>query len=95
MVKASIVVLALVLPSLLGYALAAPSIVMSPVAFVADGVDGFEELGGPKGITTVTIGSSTYALAAASNDDGVQIVDITDPFNPRPCCGRNRRGGRV
>ena len=84
MVKASIVVLALVLPSLLGYALAAPSIVMSPVAFVADGVDGFEELGGPKGITTVTIGSSTYALAAASNDDGVQIVDITDPFNPSP-----------
>ncbi len=84
MMKALIVVLALVLPSLLGYALATPSIAMSPVAFVADGVDGFEELGGPKGITTVTIGSSTYALVAAYDDDGVQIVDITDPFNPSP-----------
>ena len=82
--KASIVVLALVLPSLLGYAFAAPSIVMSPVAFVADGVDGFEELGGPKGITTVTIGSSTYALVAAYDDDGVQIINITDPYDPNP-----------
>ena len=83
--KASVVAaLALALPGLLGYALAAPSIVTSPVAFVADGVDGFEELEGPKGITAVTIGSSTYALAAAYNDDGVQIIDITDPFNPSP-----------
>ena len=84
MMKAPIVVLALVLPSLLGYAFAAPSIVMSPVAFVADGVDGFEELGGPKGITTVTIGSSTYALVAAYDDDGVQIINITDPYDPNP-----------
>ena len=85
MVKTSVALtLALVLPSLLGYALAAPSIVTSPVAFVADGADGFEELGGIKGITAVTIGSSTYALAAAHGDDGVQIIDITDPSNPSP-----------
>ena len=69
---------------LLGYAIAAPSVVLSQVAFVADGVDGFEELAGPKGITVATIGSSTYALVSAYNDNGVQIIDITDPFNPSP-----------
>ena len=69
---------------LLGYAIAAPSVVLSPVAFVVDGADGFEELAGPKGITVATIGSSTYALVSAYNDNGVQIIDITDPFNPSP-----------
>ena len=85
MMKISVVVvLALMLPGLLGYALAAPVITTSPVAFVTDGADGFEELEGPKGITAVTIGSSTYALAASYRDNGVQIIDITDPFNPVP-----------
>ena len=85
MMKISVVVvLALMLPGLLGYALAAPVITTSPVAFVTDGADGFEELEGPKGITAVTIGSSTYALAASYSDNGVQIMDITDPFNPVP-----------
>ena len=85
MVKRYLVVtLALVLPSLLGYALAAPSIVVSPVAFVTDGEGGFEELGGPKGITTVTIGQSTYALVAAYEDDGFQVINITDPYSPSP-----------
>ena len=69
---------------MLGYAIAAPSVVLSPAAFVVDGVDGFEELDGPKGITVATIGSSTYALASAYDDDGVQIIDITDPFDPSP-----------
>ena len=85
MMKISVVVvLALMLPGLLGYALAAPVITTSPVAFVTDGADGFEELEGPKGITAVTIGSSTYALVASYRDNGVQIMDITDPFNPVP-----------
>ena len=69
---------------MLGYAIAAPSVVLSPAAFVVDGVDGFEELDGPKGITVATIGSSTYALVSAYDDDGVQIIDITDPFDPSP-----------
>ena len=84
MMKALIVVLALVLPSLLGYVSATSSIVVSPVAFVTDGEDGFEELGGPKGIATVAIGSSTYALVAAYDDDGFQVINITDPYNPGP-----------
>ena len=79
-----VIVLMLMLPGLLGYALAAPAIITSPVAFVTDGVDGFEELEGAKGITAVTIGSSTYALAASYRDNGVQIIDITDPFHPIP-----------
>ncbi len=79
-----VMALALVLPGLLGYALAAPSIVASPVAFVTDGEDGFEELGGPKGVATVAIGPSTYALVAAYEDDGFQVIDITDPYSPGP-----------
>ena len=33
-------------------------------------------------ITTATIGGSTYALVTAFDDDGVQIINITDPYNP-------------
>ena len=35
-------------------------------------------------ITTVTLGSSTFALVASFHDDGVQIIDIIDPYNPIP-----------
>ena len=79
-----VVTLASTLLGLYGYAFASSVIITSPIAFVTDGVDGFEELEGPKGITTVTIGSSTYALAASYKDDGVQIIDITDPYHPSP-----------
>ena len=73
-----------ILLGLSGYAHAAPSIITSPVAYVEDGIGGFEELGSPKGIDTVTVGPSTYAIVAAYGDNGVQIIDITDPSNPRP-----------
>ena len=39
------------------------------------------ELGGALGIATFTSGGSTYAAVAAANDDGVQILDITDPHD--------------
>ncbi len=63
-----------------------------PTASFDDGdtvtVDGtpktFDELRGAEGITTVKIGTSTYALVAAWNDDGVQIINITNPANPVP-----------
>ena len=42
----------------------------------------YPTLGGAISITTTTIGGSTYALVASSNDDGVQIINITDPYNP-------------
>ena len=52
------------------------------VSFVTDNVDSFDELDGAGGITTVTVGESTYALVASFRDNGVQIIDITDPENP-------------
>ena len=55
----------------------------SLVTYVADGAN-YTELEDPFHVTTVTIDSSTYALVAAFDDDGVQIIDITDPSNPTP-----------
>ena len=49
---------------------------------VIDGQDNFEALGGARDIAITTIGSSTYALVTSQPDDGVQIIDITDPYNP-------------
>jgi hypothetical protein len=50
-------------------------------ASVTDGVT-FDELAGAHGITTVVIGSNTYALVASQTDNGVQIIDITTPGSP-------------
>ena len=53
-----------------------------------DGVNGFTELGTAVDVATFTIGSSTYAIvvahderAGAIDDNGVQIIDISDPTN--------------
>ena len=54
----------------------------TPVSSITDGVDGYTELRGAASITTTTIGSSTYALVASSDDSAVQIIDITDPTDP-------------
>ena len=62
---------------------AAPTAVASISDGDSDGGTGtFDELDGAIGITTVTIGSSTYALVASQTDDGVQIINITDPTAP-------------
>ncbi|WP_198412987.1 hypothetical protein, partial [Synechococcus sp. UW140] len=51
-----------------------------------DGTDGdgntFDELDGPFSVTTVAIGGSTYALVASYDDNGLQIVDISNPATP-------------
>jgi len=44
-----------------------------------DGENSFTELEGPLDVATFTIGSSTYAIVASSADNGVQIIDISDP----------------
>ena len=44
-----------------------------------DGVNGFTELNGARGVDTFVIGASTYAIVTAKVDDGVQIIDISDP----------------
>ena len=56
----------------------------APASAITDGRDGFTELDGPYGITITTIGASTYAIVASVWGDGVQIIDITDPYNPTP-----------
>ena len=52
------------------------------VSAVSDEENGFTELDGARGITTTVIGDSTYALVASFDDDGIQIIDITDPASP-------------
>ena len=49
-----------------------------------DGQDGFTTIAGARSIATTTIDSSTYALVVSNNDNGVQIIDITNPYNPTP-----------
>ena len=39
----------------------------------------FTELSGARSITTITIDSSHYAIVASGTDQGVQIIDITEP----------------
>ena len=48
---------------------------------ITDGTQ-YPTLNGAASITTTTIGGSTYALVAANLDDGVQIINIDDPYNP-------------
>eukprot|EP01043_Picozoa_sp_COSAG02_P013397 COSAG02_NODE_535_length_20660_cov_37.561111_6_plen_591_part_01 len=47
-----------------------------------NGVNGFTELDGPTGVATFVVGGGTYAIVAAAGDDGIQIVDISDPSAP-------------
>ena len=46
----------------------------------ADGGN-FPELEGAFGVDVFTVGSSTYAIVTGYDDDGVQIIDISDPAN--------------
>ena len=43
-----------------------------------DGVNGFTELDGARGVDTFTIGTSTYAIVTAYDDDGVQMVKFVN-----------------
>ena len=63
----------------------------NPAQISAIANDGeYATLYGTRSITTVTLGTSTFALLAASTPyaadpkNGVQIIDVTDPFNPTP-----------
>ena len=55
----------------------------TPTAAITDDGDK-TALFAPTAITTVVIGGVPYALIAANGDDGVQIIDISDPHNPTP-----------
>eukprot|EP01043_Picozoa_sp_COSAG02_P039979 COSAG02_NODE_3198_length_7186_cov_9.288557_5_plen_664_part_00 len=55
-----------------------------PVSSATDGEGGFTELRGANAVSTFERGESTYAIVAAIDDDGIQIVDVSDPSNPVP-----------
>src|SRR5574338_482463 len=46
-----------------------------------DGANGFTQLDGALGVDTFTIGCNTYAIVASVTDDGVQIINVSDPAN--------------
>ena len=39
-------------------------------------------LGGASGVDVISVGDKTYAMVAASDDAGVQMLDVTDPSSP-------------
>ncbi|MYK87896.1 MAG: hypothetical protein F4018_05870, partial [Acidobacteria bacterium] len=53
-------------------------------AQVTDEMDGFTELEGPKGIAAHEIAGSRFLVVTSSEDDGVQVINVTDPWNPQP-----------
>ena len=53
-----------------------------PVGDLADESDTL--LDGARGITTFQSAGRTYAVVAAYGDDGIQILDLTDPYNVTP-----------
>ncbi len=45
---------------------------------------GMLELDNPRGVAVHQIGDRYYAVVAAAHDDGIEAVDVTDPYNPVP-----------
>ncbi len=56
----------------------------SPVSAVFDGEGGFEALAVPYEVKAFDVGARTYAIVSSGEDNGVQIMDITDPGSPTP-----------
>ncbi|MCB1044840.1 MAG: hypothetical protein KDC35_18010 [Acidobacteria bacterium] len=46
-----------------------------------DGVNGFTELNGATGVATFTVATVPYAIVVSDVDDGVQIINLSDPSN--------------
>ena len=57
-------------------------IVLDHVYTIADGVGNYTELEGASGVEVFERGGRAYAVVAASGDNGVQLIDITDPNRP-------------
>ena len=52
-------------------------------------------LNDPRGVVVHTIGNRHYAVVAADKDDGVQIVDVTDPATPVAKANVGHASGRL
>ena len=57
----------------------------SPIASLTD--TALTELDGAIGVDTFTTADRTYAVVAANDDDGIQIIDLTNPARPFPAAG--------
>ena len=55
-----------------------------PVASLFDGSGGYDALGGASDIEVTSSSGNTYALVAGWADNGIQVIDVTDPTNPSP-----------
>ncbi len=55
-----------------------------PVSAVFDNFEGFSALDGAHGVEVFEKGGRIYAIVTAGDDDGVQIMDITNPMQPVP-----------
>ena len=52
------------------------------VSSATDGEHGFTKLAGARGVSIVVLGPVTYAVVTGSFDNGVQLIDVSDPFKP-------------
>ena len=55
-----------------------------PVSAVFDDTGGFATLNGPGDVEVFEQGGRAYAIVTSWQDNGVQIMDITDPAAPSP-----------
>ena len=55
-----------------------------PISAVFDNFEGFSALDGAHGVEVFENGGRMYAIVTAGDDDGVQIIDITNPAQPVP-----------
>ena len=51
---------------------------------VFDGMDGYDELEGADDIAITTFNNVIFAVVASDDDNGIQFINITDPYNPLP-----------
>ena len=56
----------------------------APVSAAFDGSNGFDALYGAADVEVFDTHGRTYAIVAAMYDNGVQIMDVTDPARPAP-----------
>ena len=57
---------------------------MCPVGNATDGINNFTHLEGATSVAIFTIDVRTFAIVASPGDDGVQIMDVSDPSSPVP-----------
>eukprot|EP00964_Phaeocystis_antarctica_P114742 scaffold78690_cov63-Phaeocystis_antarctica.AAC.1 len=55
---------------------------MCPVGNATDGINNFAHLEGATSVAIFTIDVRTFAIVASPGDDGVQIMDVSDPSSP-------------